>query len=531
MRRDFRSLIGPRAGALLVVAVLAVWPGRLGAEVGVDARYESGKFTPANQIDRLVLATLRQKGIAPANMCSDAVFIRRVYLDVIGTLPEMAVVRAFLDDKSSSKRSVLIDKLMKRREYADYWSQKWSDLLRVKAEFPINLWPNGVQAYSRWIHDAVRDNMPYDRFARELLTSSGSNFRVPQVNFYRAIQGQEPSAIASAAVLTFMGARIDKWPTDRRTGTEAFFSRVAYKKTAEWKEEIIHLDPTPGKAIRAVFPDGKVVVIPPGKDPRVVFADWLIDPKNKWFARNIVNRMWTWLLGRGIIHQPDDMRPDNPPVHPKVLAYLEAELVKSKYDLRHVCRLILNSSTYQQSPIPRSRSPQATALFACYPVRRLDAEVLIDALDWISGGRESYTSAIPEPFTFIPEEMRTIKLEDGSITSQFLEMFGRPPRDTGTYSERDTKPSQAQRLHLLNSATIQAKIERSWRLKALVSYSKGSRGKMIWSIYMLILSRPPTPAERKAAEKHFDAKSIGTRNGAIDLAWALINSKEFLYRH
>jgi hypothetical protein len=479
----------------------------------------------------LVTATLRKKGIEPANLCSDAVFIRRVFLDVNGSLPEPQEVRRFLKNRLPNKRAKLIDTLLKRDEFADYWSLKWCDLLRVKAEFPINLWPNAVQAYHRWIHDCLRDNMPYDQFARELLTSSGSNFRVPQVNFYRAIQGQEPSAVAGAAALTFMGVRLENWPEERRAGMEAFFSRVAYKKTAEWKEEIVYLDPNQTEPLKAVFPDGQTVQIQPGKDPRVAFADWLVTPENPWFERNIVNRIWAWLLGRGIIHEPDDIRPDNPAVHPQVLTYLEKELVRADYDLRRIYRLILNSRIYQQSSIPLSDHPDAEALFACYPVRRLEAEVLIDALCRISGTKESYSSPIPEPFTFIPEENRSIELADGSITSQFLEMFGRPARDTGLESERNNQPTDAQRLHLLNSTHIQNKIERSGRLSGLIKTAQGNRRELVAMIYLNILSRYPTQAELTAAVQYFQTKGINPRQATNDLAWALINTKEFLYRH
>jgi hypothetical protein len=519
---------------LLVAAVLATACAARAAGPAASP-FDGARFTPAGTIDKLVLKTLRANRIEPANLCSDAAFIRRVHLDVIGTLPEPRTVRDFLTDRRPHKRRALIKRLMEREEFADYWAQRWGDLLRIKAEFPINLWPNAVQAYSRWVHDAVRDNMPYDRFARELLTSSGSNFRVPQVNFYRAVQGQQPSAIAAAVGLTFMGVRVDKWPEARRKGMEAFFSRVAYKKTAEWKEEIVYLDPAAAEPLNAVFPDGKAVRIPPGKDPRGVFAGWLVRPENKWFTRNIVNRVWAWLLGRGIIHEPDDIRPDNPPAHPELLDFLAKELVSARYDLRHIYRLILNSSTYQQSPVPRSDSPKAEAMFACYPVRRLDAEVLIDALNWITGSREGYSSMIPEPFTFIPAYERTIKLEDGSITSQFLEMFGRPSRDTGMHSERNSKPSNAQRLHLLNSSTIQNKISRSWRLQALMRAAAGDHRKLIGTVYMTILSRPPTAEERAAVEKYFQPRGNrrrrASRDSVIDLTWALINTKEFLYRH
>ena len=247
---------------------------------GIVLPYESASgFEPANRIDELVLAELQRRKIQPANLCSDEVFVRRVYLDLIGTLPEASAVREFLEDQQSDKRAVLIDVLFERDEFADYWSLKWCDLLRVKAEFPINLWPNAVQAYHHWIRASIVENKPYDQFARELLTSSGSNFRVPPVNFYRALQGHTPSNIAATVGLTFMGTRLDGWPQQQRLGLEAFFSRIAYKQTAEWKEEIVYLDPAPADALAAVFPNGTKVLIQPGQDPRCVFAEWLISSR------------------------------------------------------------------------------------------------------------------------------------------------------------------------------------------------------------------------------------------------------------
>jgi hypothetical protein len=518
-----------------IILIFIVFPSILNAafvESQVVHPFEiESKYSTTNDIDTLLIATLRKKEIKPANLCSDEVFIRRVYLDVIGTLPEPQDVRIFLQDRSNDKRSVLIDILLQRKEFADYWSLKWCDILRVKAEFPINLWPNAVQAYHRWIHDCLKKNMPYDQFARELLTSSGSNFREPQVNFYRAIQGHNSSAIASAVALTFMGVRLEQWPQDRRSGMETFFSQVAYKQTAEWKEEIVYLTPAPTEPLKAVFPDGVTVQIPSGQDPRKVFADWLITPDNPWFARNIVNRIWSWLLGRGIIHEPDDIRPDNPTVNPELLACLENELVKADYDLRNIYRLILNSRTYQQSSIPRSNHPDAEALFAYYPVRRLYAEAIIDALYRLFGTPESYSSAIPEPFTFIPEENRSIELADGSITSQFLEMFGRPTRDTGLESERNNQISDAQSLHLLNSTHIRKKIETSTRLQTLITSSKGNRTILINNVYLAIMSRLPTSVELAEVVKYFQTSGLNNRQAVNDIAWALINTKEFLYRH
>jgi hypothetical protein len=481
-------------------------------------------FVPKGEIDVCILAVLKQNHIEPANLCSDGVFIRRVYLDVTGTLPTSKEVRNFLQNKSLGGRGALIDALLQREEFADYWALKWCDILRVKAEYPINLWPNAVQAYHRWIYESILDNKPYDEFVRELLTSSGSNFRVPQVNFYRAIQSKKPADITDAVALTFMGVRMKSWPQEKRSQMEAFFSRVADKSTAEWKEEIVYPDP-------AVFPDGKTVTILPQQDPREVFADWLITSDNPWFARAIVNRVWSWLMGRGIIHEPDDIRPDNPAVNPQLLAYLEKELVKSNYDLKHLFKLVLNSRTYQQSSIPRSSNPKTESLFGCYPVRQLDAEVLIDALNMIGGTHVEYTSAIPEPFTFIPEEHRAVELPDGSITSQFLEMFGRPVRDSGLESERNSRPTDVQRLFMLNSSDVRSKISRSPILRKIMEENRGNRDAIISSTYLTILSRYPTPAEIDIFKQYIQAAKPNPAKAMEDLAWALLNSKEFLYRH
>jgi hypothetical protein len=498
---------------------------------GANAPFEDGvPFKPANRLDRLVLESLQAGGVMPADRCSDAVFVRRVHVDIVGALPEAAVVTRFLKDGSPDKRARLIDHLMTQRAFADVRTLKWCDLLRVKAEFPINLWPNGVQAYARWIHDAMTANMPCDRFARALLTSNGSNFRVPPVNFYRGVQGEKPADLAAAAALTFMGARIEAWPQERRAGMEAFFSRVAFKGTAEWKEIIVMPDPAASGPLKAVFPDGREVTIGPEEDPRRVFADWLLAPENEWFARNMANRVWARLFGRGLIHEPDDIRPDNPPVHPRVLDYLARELVRERYDLCHVYRLILNSSTYQQSSIAIGSQTQAEKLFACYPVRRLDAEVLLDALGWISGRGEEYMSMIPEPFTFVPGHRRTIELTDGSISSPFLKLFGRPSRDTGLASERNNAPSEDQSLHMLNSSQVHSMLTKSAHVRRLLRLARGNRRKLVERAYLTILSRRPTSGEEQTAVAYISA-SRNPRDGALDLVWALVNSKEFLTQH
>jgi hypothetical protein len=490
-----------------------------------------------SQLDKFVFEKLRQLNLQPV-LCSDAVFVRRAYLDVIGTLPTAKEARDFIQDPDAeNKRRVLIDRLLERDEFADYWAMKWGDVLRIEAEFPINLWPNAAQAYHRWVRASLAENKPYDKFARELLTSSGSNFRVGPVNFYRAVQNRTPEGIVRAVALTFMGARIESWPTNRLAGMTAFFSQIGYKPTGEWKEEHVFWDAlsfstvpgntAPGRAaiaaigqssngasqasiplrtnlapLEGVFPGGTRVQLPPNRDPREIFADWLITPENPWFTRSIVNRVWAWLLGRGIIHEPDDIREDNPPSNPALLAFLEKEMVAGHYDLKNLYRLILNSQTYQLSSMPRSTSSEAEANFASYSLRRLDAEVLNDAINKVTGSSDLYTSPIPEPFTYIPKGMPAVAIPDGSISSPFLALFGRSARATGMENERNNKPIPAQSLFLLNSIDIQRKLEQGTNLQAIIGFGSRKPSEILEELYLTILSRFPTPDEIRTVEEY-----------------------------
>jgi hypothetical protein len=543
---------------ILLVASLAMVGEAATLETATNVFEGSTVPIPESRLDKLVFSRLAQLHLQRL-LCSDAVFVRRAYLDVIGTLPDAKEARDFIQDPDAkNKRRALIDHLLERAEFPDYWAMKWGDILRIKAEFPVNLWPNAAQAYHRWVWASIAENKPYDKFARELLTSSGSNFRVGPVNFYRAMQNRTPEGIATTVALTFMGARAEAWPTNKLAGMAVFFSQVGYKPTREWKEENVFWDPlhstvwatnNPAQlatvppvnpsAAEAVFPDGTKLKLPPERDPREVFADWLITRKNPWFTRAIVNRTWYWFLGRGIVHEPDDIRADNPPSNPELLAYLEKEMVAGRYDLKRFYRLILNSKTYQLSSMPGCNTAEAEANFASYTLRRLDAEVLIDAINKITGSSDLYTSPIPEPFTYIPEDKPAIALADGSITSPFLALFGRSARATGMESERNNKPVPAQWLHLLNSSHIQRKLEQGPKLKAL--FDSGRKpSEIVEELYLTILSRLPTPDEVKnaltygvpsAASKAGKAAPPRRREDWVDITWALINSSEFLYRH
>ncbi|MDR2439972.1 MAG: DUF1553 domain-containing protein [Planctomycetaceae bacterium] len=497
-----------------------------------DSKFD---FKPKNKIDVLIAASLKRYKREPSKLCSDEVFIRRVYLDTIGTLPEVQAVRDFLADEKTDKRSQLIDCLLARDEFIDYWTLKWCDILRVKAEFPINLWPNGAMTYYRWIHEAVRTEMPYHQFARTLLTADGSNFRDGASNFYRAVPQKDAETLAENVALTFLGVRTGAWTPEKLQQLSVFFSRIGYKETAEWKEEIVFWIRKPLDSPEVVFPDGTKGTIRQDQDPREVFADWLVSPSNKGFNQNIANRIWFWLFGYGLVHESDDFRPDNLPVHPEVLDYLCQELIDSDYCLKHLYRLILNSSTYQQSSIPNSKNPnndpKITELFASYPIRRMEAEVLQDALSQIFGIPVVYSSEVPEPFTNIPAQYRTIMLPDASITSSFLEMFGRPTRDTGMESDRNNGVTESQQLFMLNSTEVN-----NWVMKFLLNYRNINRKpeevrKMIDDIWLRFLSRYPTASElRITAEELRQQEKIGGQK-VQDIVWALLNTKEFLCRH
>ncbi len=343
------------AGSLGWLALLLIFAGPLAAATPYENPVPPA---PRNKIDDLVFARLQALNLTPAAPCSDPVFLRRVYVDVTGTLPTAAQARQFILSPDPAKRHALIDQLLARDEYAEYLALKWGDLLRIKAEFPINLWPNAAQSYHRWIYEAMRDNEPCDQFARELLTTSGSNFEKPPVNFYRAMQSRTPAGIAQSVALAFLGERAEHWPSNDLDHLSQFFANVGYKSTEEWKEEIIFFNPAAtnagalnGLPRRAVFPDGGKVTLTPDRDPRTVFADWLV--KDPQFARNLANRAWCWLLGRGIVEPPDDFRADNPPANPDLLAYLAQQFVDSGYDFKALYRLILNSKRISSPPCPR----------------------------------------------------------------------------------------------------------------------------------------------------------------------------------
>lgn len=506
---------------------------------GAAAADVAAPIPPASaEIDHLVEQKCRAMNVQPAPLCSDEVFLRRVYLDVIGTLPDIEEANAFLADTSAAKRAGLIDRLLQRPEFADYWSLKWGDLLRIKSEFPVRLWPKAAQTYYRWVRQGLAENKPYDRFVAELLTSTGSNFRDGPCNFMRGVTNKDPQSLAQITALLFMGLRSSDSDANVPAGLSAndlqglaaFFAQVRYKATGEWKEEIVYLDPAGvlrdanKQIVPPRFPGGQEANVPAGADARVVLAAWLTGSGNPYFARNIANRTWSWLMGRGLVEECDDFRPANPPSNPALLDHLAAEMVGSHYDHRHLFRIILNSRTYQAASEMPSPSSVADACFARYRPRRLGAEVLLDAMCKVTQTTQSYSSIIPEPYTKLAD-CRAINVSDGSIGSPFLELFGRPPRNSPVESERNSHLSLRQVLYLLNSGDVERMISTSPRLKRLAQ-AKVTDAEIVDELYRAAFGRPPGEPEKAAVLALMKDKPRAQALG--DLTWAILNSGLFM---
>ncbi len=503
------------------------------------------KLEARNEVDALVYGKLKSLGIPPSEPASDQEFLRRVYLDTIGVLPLAKEAREFYSDRAADKRAQLIDCLLHRDEYADFWALKWSDLLRIKSEYPVRVWPKAVAIYYKWLHDSLAQNKPYDQLVTELLTANGSDFRNPAVNYYRAMQDHDAQTIGETTALVFMGARIgcarchshptESWNVKDDLALAAFFSKIKYKTTLEWKEEIVYADvratlrdPRSRAVVAPKFLTGPAPEVAKEEDPRARFAQWLTAPDNPWFARNVVNRIWFWLMGKGIVHEPDDMRATNPPENPELLDYLARELVTHHYDLQHIYRLILNSRTYQTSSVPNQWNAWDSRHFSHYPIHRLTAEQLLDAISQTTETSERFTSNIPEPYSNWPAGTRAEQISDGNTACTFLDLFGRPGRDTPYESERSSEASLRQELYLLNSEQLAGKLSTSPSLKRVMALKDPE---LVDELYLMTLSRFPSEDEKQKLLGYLTKNAKGRPTAVQDVVWAVINTKEFLFNH
>jgi hypothetical protein len=486
-----------------------------------------------NFIDPLVFAKLKKLNILPSELCDDADFLRRVYLDVIGTLPTSAEARRFLADRRPDRRGRLVDELLQRPEFADYWALKWSDLLRVDGQA---LGHKRAYAYYRWIRDSLAANKPLDRFARELLTADGPLQESGPANFYKVMT--RPGDTASTVSQVFLGVRIacaechhhpfDRWSTTDYYGMQAFFTPVGFRNSLRGEALLASgiaqtNNPRTGEKINA-HPLGKGLPLPstPG-DPRLVLADWLTSPENPWFARNLANRVWAHFLGRGLVEPVDDVRATNPPTNPELLDALAKHLSESKFDLRALIRAITASRVYQLSSKPNATNERDEQNYSRALFRRPEAEVLLDMV--------CQTTGVGEGFSGIPAGTRAVGLWDSKVRHSFLKLFGRPVRISACECERVGEPSVAQVLHVLNSLEIQAKLSHEGGAIARLVREKTDDGALAEELYLTFYSRLPTEKERKVAMEHLRRDPGKRREAAEDLAWSLLNSLEFVFNH
>ena len=488
-----------------------------------------------SDLDRLVDAKLKKLHIVPSPLCDDATYLRRVYLDLIGRLPSPVECRDFLASQQADKRAQVVERLFSRTEYADYWALIWSDWLRVDRQA---LGHNGAYAYYKWIRDSFAANKPMDRFATELIEADGLVSEHPAAQFYRV--AKDPGDAAAMLSQALLGVRIecakchhhpfDRWSQDDYFGMQAFFTPLTFKTTPHGQMLLASkTDATrhsrTGAEIYAHPLGTPVPTTNPDGDRRKVLADWMTAPSNPFFARNIANRTWAHFLGRGIVEPIDDVRSTNPPTNPPLLDALASSLSESHFDLRQLMRQIISSRTYQASTAVNTSNANDEQNYSRALLRRLSAEVLLDAICDATG--------VPEKFDGVPVGSRAVQLWDSQATNYFLTTTGRPSRTTVCECERVASPTVAQVLHTLNSSSLEGKISHDAGLVAkTLREHPNENAPVVNEIYLAFVSRLPTESESQRAVEHIaKAGSDRRQSAAEDLAWALMNSLEFIYNH
>ncbi len=518
------------------VAVMAAYMGSMDVFRALVPRTEALARTdwPENNVvDTLVYHKLRALNIAPSEPASDADFLRRVYIDVIGTLPTPDEARRFLSDTRPDRRARLVDELLKRPEYADYWALKWCDLLRVDRAV---LGHKRAYGFYRWVRESLAANVPYDQFARAVLTAEGPLDESGPAGFYKV--ASKPGDAASSLSQVFLGVRIacaechhhpyDQWSQTDYYGMQAFFTPVSVRPTADGDATFASGDPETkhprtGKVVPAHPLATETPKQSPSGDRRIVLAEWMTSPENPWFARNLANRLWAHFFGRGLVDPVDDVRATNPPSNPELLDALARHLIDHKYDVPSLIRLITSSRVYQLSSTPNptnSRDEQnaSRALF-----KRIDAEVLYDMV--------CQTTGVDEKFQGVPAGSRAVQLWDSKVPHEFLRMFGRPVRVSACECERAVEPSVGQVLHLLNAPELHAKVSHEAGAVSRLERQLRDDRALVDELYLTFFSRFPLDEERENALQYLGSHASERRRAAEDLAWALMNTVEFLFNH
>jgi hypothetical protein len=523
-------------------------------EQPLDAAARDALAMKNNFIDEHVFRKLAALRIPPSDLCSDAEFLRRAFLDAIGVLPTPDEARAFLGDARPDKRARLIDALLERPEFVDHWALFLGDLLQNRKERDHDVrGAKGVRSFHEWLRKQVESGRPWDELARDVLTATGKTSDNPAVGYFIVTVGEQREAarseVTASSAQAFLGTRIGcarchNHPLERYTQDDyyhfaAFFSKVKLQRKDPKEGPTTLLiagpDDKPGKSAPGVVQprtgrflpprplDRSELAVGPDEDPRVKLAEWMTDPKNESFSGAMVNRLWKHFLGVGLVEPVDDLRSSNPPTNPELWRALNREFVGSKFNLRHMMRLILNSRVYQLSSATRPGNAADGRFYSHYYARRLPAEVLLDALCQSTG--------VPETFPGYPLGIRAGQLPDPTLKSYFLTVFGRSERVTACACERSGEVTLPQLLHLQNGDDVVQKIRAGdGRLAKLLRAGKGP-DEVIDELFLCALSRRPTDAERARVHKALAEAGDGKEEFYRDLFWAVLNTREFSFNH
>ncbi len=523
------------------VAVMVRYQGRVAvysASVPLGAPVDNLPSSK-NFVDEHVFANLKALGIPPSAICDDATFLRRVTLDIGGRLPTEEEATAFLASKDEGKRDKFIDELLRSPDYADFFANKWTALLKNRRDDASDTVSNF--AFHAWVRDSFLANKPYDQFVREVLAATGTVIGNPPVAWYKRVK--EPKEQIEDVAQLFLGVRMqcaqchhhpfERWSQDDYYSLVAFFSQVGRKPSGTRGEDLIFhkrgiataTNIKSGVPLRPAALGDAIPEIAADVDPRLKLADWMGGKTNPFFAKSLVNRYWKHFFVRGLIEPEDDIRDTNPPTNPALLDALEKHFIASGFDLKELVRVITQSRAYQLSEQPNAYNIVDRQNYSRYYPRRLQAEVLLDAIDRLAGTQTDFAN--------LPPGTRAVALPDNSYnaSSQFLRVFGRPEAESVCECERVQSSSLAQSLHLLNAAELKAKLAApTGRAERLAKEDKPAETK-VRELYLAAFSREPRPQELKTAIDYLNEPGTAANANWQDLIWALINTKEFLFNH
>lgn len=533
------------------VAVMVRYSGKVSVfsvSIPLGAPVENLPAT-SNFVDELVFQNLKAIGVPPSPVSDDATFLRRVTLDIAGRLPTIEEAAAFAADTNADKRDRVIDALLDSPDYADYFANKWATLLKNRRESKADITANF--AFHSWVRDSLLANKPYDQFVREILAATGTIVENPPVAWYKRVKLPEQQ-LEDVAQL-FLGVRMqcaqchhhpfERWSQGDYYSLAAFFSQVGRKPTAIAGEDLIfhkrgtaqYVNKKTEQPVKPAGLGGPSLEVAPDDDPRLQLADWMAEESNPFFAKVLVNRYWKHFFKKGLVEPEDDLRDTNPPTNPELLDALAKHFIESDFDLKEAIRVIVSSKTYQLSAQPNEHNAVDHQNFSHFYPKRLQAEVLLDAVDCLTGATTSFAD--------LPMGTRAVALPDNSYNSSaFLKVFGRPDAASVCECERVQSSSLAQSLHLMNSSEVKGKLATAGGRADRLAKSEEEDAKKIHEIYLAAFSRPPTGEELSIAESHINiprtdsagkpiAPATAKKMAYEDLLWAIMNTKEFLYNH